>query len=356
MEITNDKQLLNQFDLIFNLRDSEKYEDALKELLVIRKYLSSIDENEMTEEQAKSFMRKINLTLTFEKTIKDLIGKKSNKRGFSRISGMTTFKDLIKKQVIWPLQEGKTSFKKLNLEDDGTDAYLLYGLPGTGKTMFVRAIAEEIGADLISYSVAEIEDMYYGQSAKKIKEIFDKAKKSKKVVIFFDEFDHFGKSNDQADSNAQSSVKNQLLTEINDFLNERTNDVRLLFAATNKPGSIDQRLLRAGRFNKHIKVPLPDKDARKAIVDSKFKEIIFENDTSIQDIYDSMEEGYTPADIVALCRAIKQEAFYRNHLDTNPKIFKNDIKKAKTKFQVIDQTDTKREIDEFELINKGSSL
>lgn len=143
---------------------------------------------------------------------------------------------------------------------------LLYGPPGTGKTLMAKAIAGEAGVPFYAMSGSDFVQMYVGVGASRIRNLFNKAKKSEKAVIFIDEIDAIGKKrarNASASNDERDQTLNALLTEMSGF-NE--NQGIIVIGATNRLDTLDEALLRPGRFDRHIEIGLPDVNARKHIL------------------------------------------------------------------------------------------
>ena len=142
---------------------------------------------------------------------------------------------------------------------------LLYGTPGTGKTLLAQALAGEAGVDFFAVSGSDFVQIYAGLGASRIRNLFNKAKKAQKSVIFIDEIDAIGKKRmgpAGKGSDEGDRTLNALLTEMSGFENSGT----IVIAATNRIDTLDSALLRPGRFDRQIEVMLPDKDARKDII------------------------------------------------------------------------------------------
>jgi cell division protease FtsH len=141
---------------------------------------------------------------------------------------------------------------------------LLYGPPGTGKTMLARAAATEAGVPFVSMSGAGFVEMYVGVGAKRVRNLFSVARKFGKAIIFVDEIDALAKTRGGHDSNGETEqTLNQLLAEMDGF---STADSIVVIAATNRLDTLDQAVLRPGRFTRKVNVPLPDIDGRRAIL------------------------------------------------------------------------------------------
>ena len=140
---------------------------------------------------------------------------------------------------------------------------LLYGLPGTGKTLMAKALAGEAGVPFFAVNGADFVEMYVGVGASRVRSLFQKARKAGKAVIFFDEIDAIGKKRDNR-SDEREQTLNALLSEMSGF---DENDGVVVLAATNRADTLDEALLRAGRFDRQIEVPLPTQAERLRILE-----------------------------------------------------------------------------------------
>lgn len=143
---------------------------------------------------------------------------------------------------------------------------IFYGPPGTGKTLMAKAIAGEAGVPFYAVSGSDFVQMYVGVGAGRIRSLFKKARKCGKAVIFIDEIDAIGKKrsgNGTGSSDERDQTLNALLTEMSGFSSESG---IIVIAATNRIDTIDEALLRPGRFDRHIEIGLPDMNARKSIL------------------------------------------------------------------------------------------
>jgi len=171
---------------------------------------------------------------------------------------------------------------------------LLTGDPGTGKTLLAKAVAGEAGVPFFHTSGSEFEEMLVGAGASRVRDLFQKARRASPCIIFIDEIDAVAKKRGTVlHSGAGEQTLNQILVEM-DGLEERENVIVL--AATNRPDVLDPAILRPGRFDRSVYVPMPDKNGRKAILDVHARGKKFEDDVSL-DVVAKKTVGYSGADL-----------------------------------------------------------
>ncbi|MBW9222012.1 CDC48 family AAA ATPase [Methanothermococcus sp. SCGC AD-155-C09] len=216
---------------------------------------------------------------------------------WSDIGGLDNVKQDLKEAVEWPLKH-KEVFERMGIRPP--KGILLFGPPGTGKTLLAKAVANESNANFISVKGPEIFSKWVGESEKAIREIFRKARQAAPTVIFFDEIDSVApkRGTDLGGSGVTEKVVNQLLTELDGL--EEPKDV-VVIAATNRPDILDPALLRPGRLDRVVLVPIPDKEARYDIFKVHARNMPLAEDVDLKKLAEKTE-GYTGADIEAICR------------------------------------------------------
>ena len=160
---------------------------------------------------------------------------------------------------------------------------LLYGKPGTGKTLIARAIAGEAGVPFISMSGSEFIEMFAGLGASRVRKLFDKAKKMAPCIIFIDEIDAIGsrRTSNSGSETENNQTLNQLLVEMDGF---DTTETIIVLAATNRPEMLDKALLRPGRFDRQVTIPAPDLIGREEILKLHSKNKKFAEDVDFKSI------------------------------------------------------------------------
>jgi ATP-dependent metalloprotease len=155
---------------------------------------------------------------------------------------------------------------------------LLTGPPGTGKTLLARAVAGEAGVPFFFMSGSEFDEMYVGVGARRVRELFAAARRKAPSIIFIDELDAIGGKRNPKDQTYMKQTLNQLLVDLDGF--SQTEGV-IVMAATNFPELLDKALVRPGRFDRHIPVPLPDVRGRMQILGLHTKNIIMDEDVDL---------------------------------------------------------------------------
>lgn len=229
--------------------------------------------------------------------------KKAGKITFDDIAGLDSAKKAFEEKVIMPLNHPEI-YAKYGKKAGG--GILLYGLPGTGKTMFAEAASNELNALFIPIKCSDVKSKWYGESENNIKNIFSKARKASKAIIFFDEFEAIGAKRTDSSDNANNDLVPQILAEMQGIGSSSSKSMIMVIAATNKPWSIDSAFLRPGRFDEKIYIPLPDFEARKKLFELKLSKIPTKDID--YEYLSNITEGYNGADIGEFVEKIKQIA------------------------------------------------
>lgn len=214
---------------------------------------------------------------------------------WSDIGGLESVKQELIEAVEWPLKFPE-AFEAINTRPPR--GVLLFGPPGTGKTMLAKAIATESEANFISIKGPELLSKYIGESEKAIRETFRKARQAAPTIIFFDEIDSMVPTRGTAfDTGVTERMVSQILTEI-DGLEELKNVV--VVAATNRPDMVDPALLRPGRLERFIYIRPPDLEEREIIINIHLKGKPLAPDVDVKELA-KKTKGYVGADIEAIC-------------------------------------------------------
>jgi transitional endoplasmic reticulum ATPase len=216
--------------------------------------------------------------------------------GWDDIGGLEEIKRLLMETVEWPLQYGPLFAHVHTAPPKGI---LLYGPPGTGKTLLAKAVAKESEANFISVKGPELLTKWVGESERGVREVFKKAKQASPCIVFFDELDALApRRGAGSDSHVTERVVSQLLAEMDGI--EELKGVVVL-AATNRMDIVDPALLRPGRFEVLMKLPMPDREARLAIFRVHTRGKPLAPDVDLAELAER-SEGLVGADIEGLCR------------------------------------------------------
>uniref|UniRef100_A0A8C3VJ24 vesicle-fusing ATPase n=1 Tax=Catharus ustulatus TaxID=91951 RepID=A0A8C3VJ24_CATUS len=219
------------------------------------------------------------------------------KVSWSDIGGLEDVKLKLKQAVEWPLKHPE-SFIRMGIQPP--KGVLLYGPPGCSKTMIAKALAHESGLNFLAVKGPELMNKYVGESERAVREIFRKARAVSPSILFFDEIDALAgeRGNSSGAGNVADRVLAQLLTEMDGI--EQLKDVTIL-AATNRPDMIDKALLRPGRIDRIIYVPLPDAATRREIFKLHFQSMPVSNEVCLAELVEHTQK-YSGAEITAVCR------------------------------------------------------
>lgn len=342
-----DQLSLKELQLICNEEGITNYQNCNKEetISLIMEYMQETDDEEFGDEKYQELIddefNEIN-EKNIEPKTKSIRNNNSNNKSIPKIfmkdiAGLKEAKEAFNDRVILPIKH-RDLFEKYGKTVGG--GILLYGLPGTGKTMFAQAVANELNAKFFSIKCSDIMSKWYGESESNIKQLFTKAKNAPIAVIFFDEFEAIGRKRTSYDTENGINTVQEILAQMQGI--EKNNNILLVLAATNCPWDIDSALLRPGRFNDKIYIPLPDLDARLFIIKKVLQNVTLSDEVSITSLAESLE-GYNCADVVEFCEQIKLIAIKTEIANKTAVINANDIANVKEKVHTsILQSDIER--------------
>eukprot|EP01113_Clastostelium_recurvatum_P042588 TRINITY_DN690_c0_g1_i7.p1 TRINITY_DN690_c0_g1~~TRINITY_DN690_c0_g1_i7.p1 ORF type:complete len:802 (-),score=263.20 TRINITY_DN690_c0_g1_i7:61-2466(-) len=214
------------------------------------------------------------------------------------IGGLEGVKRELKETVQYPVEHPEM-FKKFGMQP--SKGVLFYGPPGCGKTLLAKAIANECQANFISIKGPELLTMWFGESEANVREIFDKARQAAPCVLFFDELDSIARARGSSSGDAGGAgdrVINQILTEM-DGMGAKKNV--FIIGATNRPDIIDPAIMRPGRLDQLIYIPLPDQPSRLAILKANLKKSPLAPDVDLEFLADKTP-GFSGADLTEICQ------------------------------------------------------
>jgi proteasome regulatory subunit len=228
---------------------------------------------------------------------------------FADIGGLSKELEEVREAVEYPLTKPEI-YERVGVEPP--KGILLFGSPGTGKTLMAKAVAHEAEATFIRMSGSELVHKFIGEGAQLVRELFQLARERAPSIIFIDEIDAVGSTRTNDGTSGSAEVQRtlmQLLAEMDGFDNR--GNVRIM-AATNRIDMLDPALLRPGRFDRVIEIPLPDADARRAILQIHSRKMKLEG-VNLDEVVRLTEET-TGADLQAICReagmmAVRREAY-----------------------------------------------
>lgn len=221
---------------------------------------------------------------------------------WSDVGGLEEVKRVLKETIEWPLKYNDL-FKYAGTTP--SKGILLYGPPGSGKTLLAKAVASESEVNFISVKGPELMSKWVGESEKGVREIFKKAKQASPCIIFFDEIDSVApKRGMDGSSHVADRVISQFLTELDGI--EELKGIMVL-AATNRPDMIDEALLRAGRFDFHFEIPVPDENTRLEILKVHTREKPLAEDVNLESLAKASKD-LVGADLESICKKAAMKA------------------------------------------------
>jgi len=221
------------------------------------------------------------------------------------IGGLEDTKKDLQEMILYPI-EHPDKFQKFGMSP--SKGVLFYGPPGCGKTLMAKAVANECSSNFISVKGPELLTMWFGESEGNVREVFDKARSASPCVLFFDELDSVGVARSSGGGGdaggAGDRVLNQLLTEM-DGAGSKKN--LFFIGATNRPEILDEALIRPGRLDQLIYIPLPDKVARIGIIKAVLRKSPVAQNVRMEFLADQCE-GFSGADMTELCQRATKAA------------------------------------------------
>ena len=220
------------------------------------------------------------------------------------IGGLEETKRELQEMVRYPI-EHRGLFERFGMQ--ASRGVLFYGPPGCGKTLMAKAIANECGANFISVKGPELLNMYFGGSEANVRELFDKARAASPCILFFDEMDSIARargSGGAGSSDTSDRVINQILSEIDGMGSGKT---LFIIGATNRPDILDPGIMRPGRLDQLIYIPLPDHASRVSIFKANLRKSPIAAEIKLEQLAD-VTEGFSGADITEICQRAAKNA------------------------------------------------
>ena len=226
------------------------------------------------------------------------------------VAGLEEVKKEIRIRVIAPMKDRELYNQYM---DDAGCRILMYGPPGCGKSFIAEAIAGELGCAYAVFNTADLLEKYVGEGPKKLVALFKEAENYDNCLIFFDELDSVFASRDDDDSKHTKDVLTTFLTCLSGFKSNSQKGVKVIIGATNRPWALDSALLRGKRFDTHVYVGLPDREARLFLIKKAFKKnpALISNTDINEDMLADILDGYSCADISSILSKMKTMAFSR---------------------------------------------
>ena len=214
---------------------------------------------------------------------------------YEDIGGLREEVKKVREMIELPLKHPEI-FERLGIEPP--KGVLLHGPPGTGKTLLAKAVANESEANFILLNGPEIMSKFYGESEKKIRDIFNEAEKTAPAIIFIDEIDAIAPKREDVQGEVERRVVSQLLTMMDGL---KTRGKVVVIGATNRPNSLDPALRRPGRFDREVEINVPDKEGRLSILKIHTRNMPLTKDVNLNDLA-AITHGFVGADISALAK------------------------------------------------------
>src|SRR5574337_457463 len=241
--------------------------------------------------------------------ISESVGRGAGKEGipsvtYEDVGGLRNEVAKVREMVDLPLRHPEI-FKRLGVE--APKGVMLYGAPGTGKTLLAKAIANETSANFYSIGGPEIMSKFYGESEERLREIFKEAEANSPSIIFIDELDSIAPKREEVTGEVERRIVAQLLS-LMDGLSSRGKVV--VIGATNRINAIDPALRRTGRFDREIELGIPDRDGRLEILQIHTRGMPLTDDVNLEKLAD-VTHGYVGSDLQALAKEAAMRALRR---------------------------------------------
>ena len=315
---TKDMALASDVDLFQIARDTHGYVGADLQQLTLEAALQCIRSNivnmdvdseepipdnvlDMLKVKNEHFMHA--LSVCDPSTLRDNKVEVPNVK-WDDIGGLEDTKRELQEMVRYPI-EHRHLFEKFGMQ--ASRGVLFYGPPGCGKTLMAKAIANECGANFISVKGPELLNMWFGGSEANVRELFDKARAASPCILFFDEMDSIARARGAGgggSSETSDRVINQILSEIDGMGSGKT---LFIIGATNRPDILDPGIMRPGRLDQLIYIPLPDFDSRVSIFKANLRKSPVADDISYEQLAE-VTEGFSGADITEICQRAAKNA------------------------------------------------
>lgn len=292
----------------FSLKLSEQCDDTMKEahlerarqirILAEKLLPRALEESSLVTESSGDEINSVDNPM--------LLGQRPQER-LDDIFGMEDAKLFVVNNVIVPILNPEKA-ETYDLDTGG--GLLLYGLPGTGKTFFAKAVAGELGLPFYVLDTSKIMGKYVGESQKAIKKLFDSARVNPMSVIFIDETNGIMPSRGEVNTHETTrQVQDIILQEI-DGIDSKEKNPFLLIGATNYPGNLDDAAL--SRFSKRIEIPLPNRQTRRFILERELRRMKLDFEETAFEFLEEKTEGFSCRDVVQCAKDLKSSASAQN--------------------------------------------
>ncbi|KAL7559734.1 hypothetical protein ACA910_003317 [Epithemia clementina (nom. ined.)] len=314
---TKDMMLAPDVDLFQIARDTHGYVGADIQQLTLEAALQCIrsniehmdvDSEDPVPEEALGLLEVTNdhfihaLSVCDPSTLRDNKVEVPNVK-WEDIGGLEETKRELQEMVRYPI-EHRHLFERFGMQ--ASRGVLFYGPPGCGKTLMAKAIANECGANFISVKGPELLNMWFGGSEANVRNLFDKARAASPCILFFDEMDSIARARGSGGGSSDTSdrVINQILSEIDGMGSGKT---LFIIGATNRPDILDPGIMRPGRLDQLIYIPLPDRESRVSIFKANLRKSPIADDLDLDRLAD-VTEGFSGADITEICQRAAKNA------------------------------------------------